>query len=152
MSTGAIFLLRRLVKVEYEDLPALLSCADAIQADSFFKVRCISRHSDRLYPTGCVSLDVWHASPATASMFHVCCRIGSTASTGATWKRHWRAPTISWRARPASAARCSFQHLSQFQDLGAERSFDSALPTFFMEGEPRIVGQMVVKQPSLFPF
>ncbi len=28
---------RRLVKVEYEDLPALLSCADAIEAHSFFE-------------------------------------------------------------------------------------------------------------------
>ena len=28
----------RLVKVEYEDLPALMSCADAIEAGSFFDV------------------------------------------------------------------------------------------------------------------
>lgn len=46
----------RLVKVEYEDLPALISIEDAIEAESYFEVECLlpSASSSCLLPVGCL--------------------------------------------------------------------------------------------------
>jgi hypothetical protein len=104
----------RLVKVEYEDLPAILNLDDAIKSDSYFTVR----PKDLWISFGLVSLlshvpgQAQHASSPSEQHFRVPIvptfhlrRSGNTASTRVTSRRRSPAATMCWRATPRWAAR-----------------------------------------------